>query len=97
MFVLQIPSFYNTKNVGIQYVFVLCSSTLQMPACVSSVTDGARDHSVIPWQSGKSRLAFRLLTPLHLSGLAQVLAAAAAAGSFAPMTGRAGLYSGGGV
>lgn len=85
MFVLQIPSFYNTKMLV--YNFNLCSSTLEMPDCVSSGTDGCCDHSIIPQQSGKSGLAFRLLTPLHLSGLAQVSAAAAPVGSFAPMTG----------
>lgn len=70
---------------------------LQHPGNVSSGADGCRFHSIIPRWSGKPGLAFRLLTPLHLSGLAQVLAAAAAVGSFAPMTGGAGLYSGGGV
>lgn len=88
MFVLQIPSFYNTKMLV--YNFNLCSSALEMPDCVSSGTDGCCDHSIIPQQSGKSGLAFRLLTPLHLSGLAQVSAAAAAVGSFAPMTGGRG-------
>lgn len=80
------------KNVDI-YFFILCSHTLETP-WRSSGTDACREHSIIPWQSGKSGLAFMLLTHLHLSALAQVSAAAAAILSFSP-TG--GLYSGGGV
>lgn len=47
-------------------------------------TGGCGDHRRVPWQSGKSGLAFMLPTLLHLSGLAQVSAAAASIIRFAP-------------
>lgn len=78
------------------YIFLSCAPTPRKRfCCVSSRTDGCGKHSIIPWRSGKCGLAFILLTHLHLSGVAQVSAAAAAILSFAPHEG--GLYSGGGV
>lgn len=88
IFVLKIPPMFMILKSC--YIFLSCAPTPWK--CLDQVfsgTDGCGEHSIIPWQSGKSRLAFMIPTLLHLSGLAQVSAAAAAILSFAPWRGRA--------
>lgn len=48
IFVLQIPSFYNTKMLV--YIFIRCSSTLEMPDCVSSGTE-EQCNSTAVWKN----------------------------------------------
>lgn len=82
---------YDTKKL--LYILSCAPTPWKRLDQVFSGTDGCGEHSTIPWQSGKSWLAFMLPTLLHLSGLAQVSAAAAAILSFAPWRGRAILGS----
>lgn len=88
IFVLKIPPVFMILKSC--YIFLSCAPTpWERLHQVFSGTDGCGEHSIIPGQSGKSGLAFMLPTLLHLSGLAQVSAAAAAILSFAPWRGRA--------
>lgn len=88
IFVLKIsPEFMILESC---YIFSSCAPTpWKRLDQVFSGINGCGEHSTIPWQSGKSGLAFMTPTLLHLSGLAQVSAAAAAILSFAPWRGRA--------